>query len=209
MGNVVTTVNLLTTATELGVDRIVLVGSLEEPGRGELATVPSSPYAASKWAAGDYARMFHALFGTPVVIARTFMVYGPGQVDGRKLVPYVTRALLRGVAPELSSATRPVDWIYVDDVVDGLLALGVTPGAGGESFDVGSGQLVPVRDVVLQLADIIRPSVEIEFGAVPDRPLEQVRVADATDTKARIGWEAQVALRDGLERCVEWYAEHP
>jgi nucleoside-diphosphate-sugar epimerase len=209
MGNLVTTVNLLTAATELGVDRIVVVGSLDEPDRGELETVPSSPYAASKWAAGDYARMFHALFGTPVVIARPFMVYGPGQIDGRKLVPYVTRALLRGVAPELSSGRRPVDWIYVDDVVDGLLSLAATPGVGGETFDVGSGRLVPVRNVVLELADIIRPAVQIKFGAVPDRPLEQVRVADAIDTKSRIGWEAQVALRDGLERSVKWYAEHP
>jgi nucleoside-diphosphate-sugar epimerase len=153
--------------------------------------------------------MFHALFGTPVVIARPFMVYGPGQLDGRKLVPYVTRSLLRGIAPDLSSGTRAVDWIYVDDVVDGLLALSATPGIDGETFDVGSGQLVPVRDVVLQLADLIGPAVQVEFGAVPDRPLEQVRVADATHTKARIGWGAQVALRDGLERSVKWYAEHP
>jgi UDP-glucose 4-epimerase len=88
--NLVSTVNLLTVASEIGCHRIILTGSLEEPESDCVDTIPCSPYAAAKWASSSYARMFHALYRTPVVLTRLFMVYGPGQKDLSKLVPYVT-----------------------------------------------------------------------------------------------------------------------
>ena len=92
--NLQTTVNLLVSLAEVGCARMITTGSLVEPEEG-LRTIPNSPYAAAKWAASDYARMFHALYGFPVAIARVFMVYGPGQLDETKLVPYVIRCLRR------------------------------------------------------------------------------------------------------------------
>jgi len=61
------------------------------------------------------------------------MVYGPGQVDHTKVVPYSILAALRGEAPRLTSGTRPVDWIYVDDVVAGLLAAAEVAGMIGRA----------------------------------------------------------------------------
>jgi len=52
-------------------------------------------------------------------------------------VPYVTVSLLRGVAPQLMSGERQVDWVYVDDVVDAFLAAMVAPSALGKSLDIG------------------------------------------------------------------------
>ena len=132
-GNLTTTVNLLTAATEVGCQRLVLVGSLEEPELGTAEAVPASPYAASKWAASGYARFFHANYETPVAVARLFMVYGPEQEDSRKLVPYVTLSFLRGEAPRLTSGARQIDWIYVDDAVAGLLAVARAEKAGRDS----------------------------------------------------------------------------
>jgi len=74
------TVNLLTALTEQGCRRIVLAGSIEEP-IGGADVRPASPYAAAKWAASAYGRMFHALYGAPVVIARLALAYGPGRLE--------------------------------------------------------------------------------------------------------------------------------
>jgi nucleoside-diphosphate-sugar epimerase len=115
--------------------------------------------------------------------------------------------LLSNERPPLSSGRRPADWVYVDDVVRGLLRVATAPDIEGRTVDLGSGTLVPVRDVVLQLADIIRSDVEVTFGDLPDRPFEQVRCADLADTRARIGWEPEVSLSEGLKRTVAWYAE--
>lgn len=204
--NLTTTVALLTAAAETDCRRIVLAGSMEEPGTGNGEIVPSSPYAASKWAASAYGRMFHALFDTPVTIARIFMVYGPGQQDERKLLPYVIRSLLQGEPPRLADGERRIDWIYMDDVADGLIRLAVTPDLEGETVDIGTGRLVSVREIVERLTEIVGGSTQPEFGAVPPRPMEQVRVADANETYERIGWRAAVGLEEGLRRTLEWYA---
>ena len=205
--NLASTINLLTAATELGCERILLTGSQEEPEPGPEYGVPSSPYAAAKFAASAYGRMFHALYKTPVVIPRLFMVYGPGQQDLRKLVPYVTLSLLKGQTPELSSGVRKIDWIYVDDVVAGYLAAATAKGVEGGTIDLGSGRLDTVRTVVEKLVELIDPRVQPLFGSVPERALEQTRTADAEDSFLRIGWRTQVSLRDGLSRTVEWYRE--
>jgi nucleoside-diphosphate-sugar epimerase len=203
--NLVSTVNLLAAVTEIGCQRIVLAGSLEEPEPGDGLPVPSSPYAAAKFAASAYARMFHALYRTPVVNTRIFMVYGPGQRDLRKLVPYVTLSLLRKQTPKLSSGARLVDWVYVEDVVDGLLAAAVASEAIGCTVDLGSGTFVSVRDVASQLAKIVDPNVQLVFGDVPDRAMEQVRLANVAETQARLGWTPSVSLEEGLRRTVAWY----
>lgn len=203
--NLHTTVNLLTAATEVGCSRILLTGSMEEPDPSMDWPVPSSPYAAAKLAAGVYGRMFRALYNSPVVILRVFMVYGPGQQDVKKLVPYVVLGLLKGEVPKISSGTRDVDWIYVDDVVEGFVAAVAAPGVEGSTLDLGTGRLVTVRGVVEELVNIIRPPVPPVFGAMPERPMEQIRAANVEDTYRQLGWRAWMTLSDGLSRTVEWY----
>jgi nucleoside-diphosphate-sugar epimerase len=83
------TVHVLAASAEEGCRRVVLVGSVEEPAVGHPDVVPASPYAAAKWAAGAYGRLFQALYGTPVVMARLALAYGPGQA-ARKVIPSTT-----------------------------------------------------------------------------------------------------------------------
>jgi UDP-glucose 4-epimerase len=201
--NLQSTVNLLTVAAETTRPRVVLTGSMAEPEAENGEQFPSAPYAAAKWASSGYARMFHALYKLPVVIARVFMVYGPGQIDLTKLIPYVTLALLQGKTPRIGSGERLVDWIYVSDVVDGFLTLAQAPDVDGATLELGSGALISIREIVQQLASLI--GGKAEFGALPDRPLEPTRVAKTAETLARIGWKPRVSLQEGLERTVEWY----
>jgi UDP-glucose 4-epimerase len=150
--------------------------------------------------------MFHSLYGVPVVMVRIFMVYGPRQRDETKLVPYVITSLLRGESPGLSSGTRPVDWVYVDDVVEALVASAGTESAVGETLDVGSGMLTPIRTVVEEIVDLMRPAVQPRFGALPDRPNERIRVANVERTQGVLGWAPRTPLKQGLAATVDWYA---
>jgi UDP-glucose 4-epimerase len=203
--NLIPTVNLLAAVAEQPVQRLLLAGSLEEPQPDASWPVASSPYAASKFGAGVYMRMCHALYGVPAVWLRLFMVYGPTQMDVRKLIPHVTCSLLRGEAPALSDGKRAVDWIYIDDVVDAFLAAAVADGIDGDTLDIGSGQLVTVREVAERLVRRIDPALTPRFGSVPERRLEQMRVADAERTAQRLGWRARTSLDDGLHSTVDWY----
>ena len=196
--NLLSTVHLLLAAAESGVGRTILAGSMEEPEPGE---APSSPYSASKAAATLYGQLFSELYHLPVVHARIYMVYGPGQRDRTKVVPAAIRAALAGEAPRLSSGARPVDWNFVDDVAEGLERLSEAPGLEGRRVELGSGELVTVRALVERISALCGgPPPAI--GALPDRPLERVRRADAAATMAATGWRARVGLDEGLRRTI-------
>jgi nucleoside-diphosphate-sugar epimerase len=203
--NVAATVNVLTSvAASSPSTRVVIAGSLEEPPPGGSATA-SSPYALSKATATAYGLLFHELYRTRVVNLRVFMTYGPGQSAVQKLVPYVTLALLKGEPAVVSSGRRLVDWIYVDDVARAFLAAGLAgPTADGQSFDVGSGQLVSVRAVAEEIAAIVGCG-EVRFGERTDRAREQEPVADPEPAASILGWRAATPLSEGLRRTVEWY----
>jgi nucleoside-diphosphate-sugar epimerase len=178
---------------------------MQEPHVDDPAAIPCSPYAASKWACGGYARMFHALYSLPVMIARPFMVYGPGQWDLTKLLPYVIVSLLRGETPSVGSGVRELDWVYVDDVVDGLLAVADSTCTDATPIDLGTGQLTSVRTMIELVADAMDWKLAAQFGGVADRPLERAHAARTEDTRRLIGWEASTSLQTGLLRAIDWY----
>lgn len=185
---------------------VVLAGSMEEPSPDDLDGPPVSPYAVAKWASAAYGRLFAAAYGLTVVHLRIFMVYGPGQRDTSKLVPHTILSLLRGQPPRLTSGDRAVDWIYVDDVVEALVAAAAHSGTSWESVDVGSGHQVTIREIVERLRALVAPDVAAAFGARPDRARERDAVADVAHTAQRIGWRPTMGLDDGLRRTADWYA---
>lgn len=203
--NFLTAFNLLISTAENSAGRIILAGSFEEPN--DVGSVPCSPYAAAKWSASGYARMFQVLYQVPVVNAKIFMVYGPGQADHAKLIPYVITSLLRAEAPKLSSGLRLVDWIYVDDVVEGLIKCAQTPGIEGRTVELGSGELHSIREIVEKLVDLVPCGVDPLFGAFSDRPLERIQKADLAGSHELIRWQPSTPLETGLTRTVEWYKE--
>jgi nucleoside-diphosphate-sugar epimerase len=201
-------INVMSAGLKVGARRVVLTGSMEAPGAESLDQTPSSPYAAAKWAADGYARMFHRLYMCPVVTLRVFMVYGPGRQNVTRLVPYVVRSLLRGEQPRLSSGSRSIDWIYVDDVVDAFLAAATAAkDAEGGTFDVGSGTTVTIRDLVETIVGLVNPTIEPIFGSLPDRPLETSNVADVRRTAEILGWRPTTSLADGLQSTIDWFAQ--
>jgi UDP-glucose 4-epimerase len=204
--NLVSTVNLLIASHAIGCQRIVLAGSLEEPDQDQVGATPSSPYAAAKWASSQYARMCYELYQMPVVTARIFMVYGPGQ-HSHFLIPYVINSLLAGESPKVSSGRRPVDWIHVDDLVAGLLAMAHAPQIEGQTIDLGSGTLTTVRAVIEQLDQWVNHAVHPEFGAIADRANEQVRVANRADSFAQLGWQSRILIEVGLKSTVAWHKD--
>ena len=202
------TANVLLLASEHECRRVILFGSLNEPIPSEQAPIPTSPYAAAKWIGSTYGRMFHALYGTPVVNLRPFMTYGPAQARD-KLIPSVTLSLLKGESPRLSSGRVGGDWIYIDDVVAAFIIAIATSGIEGQTFDLGTGRLTTQRALVEKLLAVMGSHIVPQFGAIPDRPREQEIVADTAPALDRLGWRATTSLEDGLRKTAAWYKANP
>jgi nucleoside-diphosphate-sugar epimerase len=201
-------VNLLAAIAQAVPDaRTVLAGSIEE-NLGGARSAPTSPYTAAKLAATSYATMFALLWGIPVSVLRIGMVYGPGQADLQKLVPWVTTALLRGEEPPVSSGKRLVDWIFVDDVVEAFLCAARETTPPGTVVDVCSGVPVTIRETLERLSGLVGGTRAPRFGALPDRAADVAQVGDPRLAAKLIGWRPTTNLDDGLRRTVEWYAAH-
>jgi nucleoside-diphosphate-sugar epimerase len=137
------------------------------------------------------------------------MVYGPGQQDETKLVPYVIRCVLRREAPKITSGKHCIDWIFVEDVVSGLMKLAVASGVDGKSVDLGSGLGIAIKELVDKICMLMKTEIQPAYGALADRPLEPLRVANTEESLRLIGWSPRIQLAEGLRRTIDWYGLHP
>lgn len=202
--NLVGAVHLLLATVGAGCERIVIVGSSEEITAGSSGETPTSPYGVAKVAASMYARMFHRVYGLPVVVVRPFMAYGPRQ-EPTKLIPYTILSLLRDENPKLSSGKRVCDLVYILDVVRGLLTAGIQPDLEGKTVDLQTGGGTTVQEVAKLLVDLSGSTARPVFGAVPDRIGERPQTPDRDASRRLLEWEPVRSLRDGLMETMTWY----
>ena len=101
----------------------------------------------------------------------------------------------------MTSGRQVRDWIYVDDVVAGLLAMITRPLPPGETVELGTGRGTTVGEVVDRIYALAHGDGRPLRGARADRPGESLsQIADPSLGLASLGWQAAVSLEDGLER---------
>lgn len=205
--NLLGCINVMRAALSTSNPKVVLCGSMEEAPPGYMPEEPTSPYAAAKHSARLYAQMFHRQFGLDVTMTRIFMVYGPGQQDTSRLIPHVITNLLDNASPQIGSGVRQVDWIFIDDVVDALMLLAQYQTTSGRVFDIGTGSLTTIGDVVATLEKQIPSAAKPEFGSVDDRGEETEFYADWRSLAELCGWKPRISLETGLELTVKWFRE--
>jgi UDP-glucose 4-epimerase len=213
--NLLSTLQLFETLSKTPLRRLVHIGSCEEYGRQAVpfqetaAPDPASPYSASKAAASCYARMFHNCFGLPVVVVRPSVIYGPDQ-DPVLLIPEVITRLLQNCEVQVTEGKQTRDFLYVDDAVDALLQAAVVPGASGEVFNIGSGEIVTVRRCVEMIGELIGNPHLIRYGARPYSPYEIWDYEpDISRARQFLEWRPRTALVQGLARTVAAFRSAP
>lgn len=198
------TLNLLRAVQRCGggdVRRIVVAGTSYEYGEnGQLD--PGNVYAASKVATWAFCRMYYRTHGMPVVVARPFNVYGPGQNE-RALIPSAIQAALGDQDFPTTPGEQRRDFIYVDDVIQGFLAVAVADGIEGHSLDLGTGQMTPVRKAVELVFALTKSRGRPQIGVLPYRPgLAWKLVANADNTARLTGWRTKIELEQGLKATI-------
>ena len=187
------------------VQRVVMVGTSYEYGaRGtDDGLDPFNAYSASKVAAWAFARAAYTTWGVPAVHVRPFQVYGPGQ-RREALIPAAIASALRHEDFPMTRGEQQRDFVFVDDIVAGLIAAAGAPGIEGRAVDLGSGELHYVHEVVERIWAKTASRGKILAGALSYRPGE-VSAIPANVQRARLltGWEAGVSLDEGLHRTIE------
>jgi nucleoside-diphosphate-sugar epimerase len=211
--NLLPTISVLIAAAEVQVGRVVLMGSCEEysqktsPFDTALATDPSSPYGASKAAATAYARMFTNSFRLSTVVLRPSVVYGPGQGE-RMLISQVMKALAKNRRVEVTLGEQTRDFIYVEDVVKAIIRSVKVPSAEGDVWNVGSGEIVTVRDCLERIERITGRTGLIEYGkrSYSENEIFQYELK-VQETYAAFDWKPSVTLDEGLHKTWESFRD--
>ncbi len=203
--------------------RVVFTGSRLEYGRVGSDPVPETHavdplcvHAVHKLVAEQYLRLYQRLYGISYAVARITNPYGPGQPRSRTAYGVVNRlihlALAGETLPIYGDGRQRRDYIYIDDVVQALLALGNSrPGNEmRQIYNVGTGVGTSIADMAGAIVDAAGGG-RIEFVAWP--PLaEQIEtgdfVADISRIRADLGWQPTVSLDEGLRRTVAFYRAH-
>ena len=219
--NVTGTLNIVAAARDFGTAKVVHTSTSECYGTAQFVPITEdhplvgqSPYAASKIGADQIALSFHRSFGVPVTVARPFNTYGPRQ-SARAVIPTTITQIASGKAEiELGALSPTRDFNFVQDTVDGLIAILDAKGTDGETINLGSGHEISIGDLVELIASVMNKKVTVVSKTERMRPekseVERL-LADASKAKRMTGWSPSLAGREGLRRGLEttaaWFSQ--
>jgi len=202
--NLLPSIALMMACMEMNLKRLILMGSGEEFGLvtgrfdDHSNANPPSPYGASKAAATCYAKMFSNAFQLPVVVLRPSVIYGPCQAP-RMLIPQVMHSLLAGKEIAVTAGMQTRDFIHVDDVARGIVSALTVSGIDGRSWNLGSGEIVTVKDCLSRIETITGRSGLVRYGAIPYKTGETFAYEPLVEeTYAAFGWKPNISLDEGL-----------
>ncbi len=164
--------------------------------------VPTTAYGACKHALQEMLRTYSADTGLDAGWARVFFLYGPDEHPDR-LVSSVIRALLRGLPAPCSHGRQIRDYLHVEDVAEGLVAV-LDSGVRGP-INVSSGQAVTLRDLVSTIGRLLERPELVRLGALPARPNDAPLVVGDNAKAVAIGWEPRYDLETGLRQTIDWW----
>ena len=210
--NVEGTINMLAAAVEAGARRFVfastggaIYGVTEQvPTPETVAPEPMAPYGTSKLCAEQYLGLFHRLHGLSTVAMRFGNVYGPRQdPHGEAGVIAIFCGKLRaGEQPTVYGTGRQTrDYIYVGDVVSGLIAAAESDATG--AINLGTEEETTVLDIVEKLAAVSgNGSFEAQLAEARKGEIDRscLAVGKARET---LGWQARVGIDEGLRLTYE------
>lgn len=165
---------------------------------------PRSVYDEAKRFGEALTMAFHRRYGLEVRIARIFNTYGPGMRldDGRVVSNFVTQALRGTPLTVYGDGTQTRSLCYVDDEVDGLIALLDSSYTG--PVNVGNDDERTIQEIAELVIELTGSSSEIAHLALPaDDPAQ--RRPDLTIARRDIGWEPVTSLRVGLRSTIDWF----
>lgn len=220
--NIKGTLNVLQAARELGVMKVIHTSTSEVYGKAKFVPITEehplqgrSPYSASKIAADHLAYSFFASFDLPVVIARPFNTYGPRQ-SARAVIPtIITQIANRKRQITLGAVSPTRDFNYVQDTVDGFIAVLNSEQGLGEVINFGSNFEISVGDTARLIAEVMGTEIEVithEERMRPENSEVERLWADNAKAKKMLGWEPKYGGHNGFKRglveTIDWFMQN-
>ena len=170
-----------------------------------------TPYQVTKLLGELYTNYFHNLYDMPIVNARFFNVFGPGEVPGkyRNVIPnFFYWSMTKQALPITGDGTETRDWTFVGDIVNGLLSMGIEEEAIGEAINLGSGKDHRVIDMANKVNELTGNPEGIAYVARRNWDAKTKLLSSIDKAKDILGYKPTVSFDDGLERVYNWFVDN-
>jgi UDP-glucose 4-epimerase len=211
--NVGGTVSVMEAMRDAGIQRVVLTSSGavygiqdRQPLHEDMIPNPDSPYAVSKLSAETYVRTIGRLWGIETVALRIFNAYGPGQqlpASNAPVIPRFLKSARTGASLVVfGSGQQTRDYVYVDDVIDTLVAASSAPNVNQQVINIGSSIETSAVVLVETIARVLGKPLETIYN--PDVMGGVARMqADIGRAKKLLGFVPKVSLEEGLRLTIQ------
>ena len=170
-----------------------------------------TPYQVTKLLGELYTNYFHNLYDLPIVNARFFNVFGPGEVPGkyRNVIPnFFYWAMTGNPLPITGDGSETRDWTYVEDIVDGLLAMGIKEEAVGEAINLGSAKDHRVIDMANYVNELTGNEEGIKYASRRNWDAKTKLLSSIEKAECLLDYKPQMAFKDGLKKTYEWFLDN-
>jgi UDP-glucose 4-epimerase len=167
-----------------------------------------TPYQVTKLLGELYTNYFNSLYNLPIVNARFFNSFGPGEVPGkyRNVIPNFFFWAMKGLPlPITGDGSETRDWTYVGDIVQGLLAMGIKEQAVGQAFNLGAGKEQQVIDMARLVNELTNNPAEIRYAPRRDWDVKTRLLSCITKAENKLGYRPKMKFEDGLIHVHEWF----
>ena len=170
-----------------------------------------TPYQVTKLLGELYTNYFHNLYDLPIVNARFFNVFGPGEVPGkyRNVIPNFFYWAMNGQPlPITGDGTETRDWTFVEDIVEGLLSMGVVEEAIGEAINLGSAHDHRVGDMAKMVNGLTGNKSGIKYTGRRDWDAKTCLLSSIGKAQDILGYKPKMDFEDGLKKTYQWFVDN-
>lgn len=184
-------------------------GYQTNPMREDMVPNPTSVHGIAKLAQTMYGVYASRFYNLPIINLRLFSVYGPLE-HGRRLIPRLMMASLKGIPASLSSPEIARDFIYIEDVIRAVEhCLMLEDSWKGQIYNIGTGIQHTIMELVSSLEQIHGEKIPVVWGGKqPNKWDTSTWVADTKKTKTELDFRPVIDWKDGLQKTYDWFSDN-
>ena len=170
-----------------------------------------TPYQVTKMLGELYTNYFYNLYNLPIVNARFFNSYGPGEVPGkyRNVIPnFFYWSIKKQPLPITGTGDETRDFTYVGDIVNGLLSMAYYKEAIGEAFNLATGREIKIRDLAEWIVELTENDAGIVFVERRDWDKKNRLLASIEKARKVLSYNPNMDFKEGLKNVQAWFSQN-
>jgi nucleoside-diphosphate-sugar epimerase len=170
-----------------------------------------TPYQVTKMLGELYTNYFYNLYELPIVNARFFNSYGPGEVPGkyRNVIPnFFFWAMSKKPLPITGTGEETRDFTYVGDIVNGLLAMAHYDEAIGEAINLGTGREIRIKDLAKWVNVLSENKIRTVFKERRNWDKKNRLLSSIDKARRILKYEPRMEFKNGLKQTHVWFKQN-